>query len=556
MSNILQDISIKNFAIIEDIHLQFDNGMTILTGETGAGKSIIIDAMNLLLGSRASVDFVRHGADKSQIEGLFFYETTAGINEKLEQLGIEDTGELILRREIFSNGRSVCRINGQMVNLTSLREIGEHLVDIHGQHDHQELMNPKQHQVMLDEFGGKEFIAVKKAYQDKFETYRNLRSKLLERKRNEQEFAQRIDVLQFQIDEIQTAEIDLDEDEKLQARREILVNSKNIVDSLNIAYAALDDEDYSSLSNVRNAMNEVETIEDFSPLYKEISSKIAESYYILEDVTASLAKALDDLEFNPNELMFLEDRIAVLATLKKKYGPELSDVLSYLDNIKNELSDLTGGENDNESLETLVKDAEKELVIASNNLNDMRRKLAFDLEKDIKNELKDLYMEKADFKVNFEKAKFSRQGNEHIEFFIQTNPGEGFKPLAKTASGGELSRLMLAIKSSFSCKENKTSIVFDEVDTGVSGRVAQAIANKIYKISAAGQVLCISHLPQVVAIADTQFYIEKQSSDDVTTSTVRKLDHEERVEEIAKMLAGDDVSKEARAQAEKLLAKK
>ncbi|OFI47837.1 DNA repair protein RecN [Floricoccus penangensis] len=551
----LQDISIKNFAIIEDIHLQFDNGMTILTGETGAGKSIIIDAMNLLLGSRASVDFVRHGADKSQIEGLFFYETTAGINEKLEQLGIEDTGELILRREIFSNGRSVCRINGQMVNLTSLREIGEHLVDIHGQHDHQELMNPKQHQVMLDEFGGKEFIAVKKAYQDKFETYRNLRSKLLERKRNEQEFAQRIDVLQFQIDEIQTAEIDLTEDEKLQARREILVNSKNIVDSLNIAYAALDDEDYSSLSNVRNAMNEVETIEDFSPLYKEISSKVAESYYILEDVTASLAKALDDLEFNPNELMFLEDRIAVLATLKKKYGPELSDVLSYLDNIKNELADLTGGENDNESLETLVKDAEKELVIASNNLNDMRRKLASDLEKDIKNELKDLYMEKADFKVNFEKAKFNRQGNEHIEFFIQTNPGEGFKPLAKTASGGELSRLMLAIKSSFSRKENKTSIVFDEVDTGVSGRVAQAIANKIYKISAAGQVLCISHLPQVVAIADTQFYIEKQSSDDVTTSTVRKLDYEERVEEIAKMLAGDDISKEARAQAEKLLVK-
>lgn len=555
MSNILQDISIKNFAIIEDIHLQFNNGMTILTGETGAGKSIIIDAMNLLLGSRASVDFVRHGADKSQIEGLFFYETTAGINEKLEQLGIEDTGELILRREIFSNGRSVCRINGQMVNLTSLREIGEHLVDIHGQHDHQELMNPKQHQVMLDEFGGKEFIAVKKAYQDKFETYRNLRSKLLERRRNEQEFAQRIDVLQFQIEEIQAAEIDLAEDGKLQARREILVNSKNIVDSLNIAYAALDDEDYSSLSNVRNAMNEVETIEDFSPLYREISSKIAESYYILEDVTASLAKALDDLEFNPNELMFLEDRIAVLATLKKKYGPELSDVLSYLDNIKNELADLTGGENDNESLETLVKDAEKELVIASNNLNVMRRKLAFDLEKDIKNELKDLYMEKADFKVNFEKAKFSRQGNEHIEFFIQTNPGEGFKPLAKTASGGELSRLMLAIKSSFSRKENKTSIVFDEVDTGVSGRVAQAIANKIYKISAAGQVLCISHLPQVVAIADTQFYIEKQSNDDVTTSTVRKLDHEERVEEIAKMLAGDDVSKEARAQAEKLLAK-
>ncbi|WEV61372.1 DNA repair protein RecN [Streptococcaceae bacterium ESL0729] len=549
----LQDISIKNFAIIEDIHLQFDNGMTILTGETGAGKSIIIDAMNLLLGSRASSAFVRKGADKSQIEGLFFYESSAFLKDKLNSLGIEDQGELILRREIFSSGRSVCRINGHMVNLSTLKEIGEQLVDIHGQHDHQELMDVKMHQLMLDEFGDQDFLELKEVYQENFERYKKLRKKLIDRKRNEQEFAQRIDILLFQVDEIEGAQIDLEADSLLEGQRALLANSKNIIDSLSSAYTSLDDEDYSSLSNIRQAMNEMEAIEDFSPTYKEIAGKLTESYYVLEDLTASISKALNDLDFNPHELIFLEDRISHLATLKKKYGPELHDVLTYLENIKQELTGLTGDDSADESLESLVKEAERKLVLTSDKLNQARRKLAASLEADIKRELQDLYMEKADFKVDFKKSKFSRQGNEHVEFFIQTNPGEGFKPLAKTASGGELSRLMLAIKSSFSRKENKTSIVFDEVDTGVSGRVAQAIANKIYKISTAGQVLCISHLPQVVAIADTQFYIEKESSDNVTKSTVRRLSKAERIEEVAKMLAGDDITKEALAQAERLL---
>ena len=551
----LQDISIKNFAIIEDISLQFDNGMTILSGETGAGKSIIIDAMNLLLGSRASVDFVRHGSNKSTIEGLFFYENNQFLEDKLSALGIEANGELILRREIFANGRSVCRINGQMVNLTSLREIGEELVDIHGQHDHQDLMNPKRHQAMLDEFGDNKFREVKEVYQKAFENYRNLRSKLLQLKTAEKEYAQRIDILQFQIEEIESVAINLEEDARLNEERDLLINSKDIAEALNTSYYALDDETYSSLSNVRRAMNEIEDISDLASSYKEISAKLSESYYLLEDVVASLEKAMDDLEFNPNRLLFLEDRISQLTTLKKKYGPELPDVLNYLEKSKLELSSLTGDGQDSDNLASQVEEAKQILITAAKNLNDMRRDLSHDLENDIKKELKDLYMEKADFKVQFTPAKFSKQGNEHIEFFIQTNPGEGFKPLAKTASGGELSRLMLAIKSSFSRRENKTSIVFDEVDTGVSGRVAQGIANKIYKISQAGQVLCISHLPQVVAVADVQYYIEKESSQNITTSTVRKLDTNERVGEIAKMLAGDDVTDEALAQAQRLLKK-
>ncbi|WP_341784347.1 DNA repair protein RecN [Lactococcus formosensis subsp. formosensis] len=553
----LQEISIKNFAIIEEIHLSFESGMTILTGETGAGKSIIIDAMGLLLGGRSSSDFVRTGKDKAEIEGLFFAGENAELDQKLESLGLERSTELILRRDIFANGRSVCRVNGQMVNLTTLREIGELLVDIHGQHDNQELMNAKHHLRLLDEFGDENFEQIKAEYQVKFEHYKKMRQALETRQKNEQEFAQRIEILQFQVEEIEAAEIDLKKDEQLQHRRDKLNNAKNIADALNTAYLALDDEegDFSSLSGIRTAMAELENVAEFDQDYQDLSDKTMDAYYLLEEVSAKLSTAIESIEFNPTELLQIEERILTLNTLRKKYGPELSDVLKTLEKIQLELSDLMGGTENSESLEEALKEAQAELLIASEHLNTARHAIAKELETDIKKELADLYMEKADFSVQFESGKFSSKGNEQVEFYIQTNPGEGFKPLAKTASGGELSRLMLAIKSSFSRRENKTSIVFDEVDTGVSGRVAQAIAQKIYKIAQAGQVLAISHLPQVVAIADTQFYIEKASTDDVTTSTVRKLKLEERVEEVAKMLAGDDITVEALAQAKRLLTK-
>ena len=552
----LQEISIKNFAIIEEIHRSFESGMTILTGETGAGKSIIIDAMSLLLGGRASSDFVRHGANKAEIEGLFFFDKTPELKAVLLELGFEEVdSEIILRREIFANGRSVCRINGQMVNLATLRQVGELLVDIYGQHDSQELMNPKSHLRLLDEFGDEAFDQIKNNYKLKFENFKNLRQQLNLRQKNEQEFAQRIEILQFQAEEIEAAEINLEEDEQLVNRREKLNNIKNIADSRSSAYLALDDEDndYSSLNNIRTTMTELDKISNFDNDYQELADKTAESYYVLEEVANQIQRIMSDLEFNPAELLQIEDRIMTLTTLKKKYGPELSDVMNYLEKVQLELSELTGSENDSENLENSVKVAQVQLIEASKKLNEARHKIAKEVEKDIKHELSELYMEKADFKVSFEGAKFSANGNEHVEFFIQTNPGEGFKPLAKTASGGELSRLMLAIKSSFSRRENKTAIVFDEVDTGVSGRVAQAIANKIHKIASHGQVLAISHLPQVVAIADRQFYIEKASTDDITTSTVRKLNFDERVKEIAKMLAGEDLTEEALAQAKRLL---
>lgn len=549
----LLEISIKNFAIIEEISLNFEKGMTVLTGETGAGKSIIIDAMNMMLGSRATTDVIRHGAPKAEIEGLFAVESNRHLTALFEEQGLEWTDELIIRREILQNGRSVSRINGQMVNLSVLKAVGQHLVDIHGQHDQEELMRPQLHITMLDEFGDAAFFQTKAAYRQTFEDYKRLRKQVVELQRNQQENKARIEMLEFQIAEIEAASLEVDEDVRLEQERQRLLNHKMIADTLTNAYTMLDAEDFSSLSNVRSAMNDLESIEEYDPSYKELSGQLAETFYALEDITKRLEDVVDGLEFDGNRLMQVESRLDLIHSITRKYGGQVKDVLEYLAQITKEYSLLTGSDLSSEELEKELKRLEKSLVTLAQDLSEQRHALAQTLENEIQQELADLYMDKARFQVRFSKAKFNREGNEAVEFYISTNPGEDFKPLVKVASGGELSRLMLAIKSAFSRKEGKTSIVFDEVDTGVSGRVAQAIAAKIHKIGQNGQVLAISHLPQVIAAADYQFYIEKISDAHSTVSTVRLLNREERIEEIAKMLAGEDLTEAARQQAEQLL---
>ena len=549
----LLEISIKNFAIIEEISLNFEKGMTVLTGETGAGKSIIIDAMNMMLGSRATTDVIRHGAPKAEIEGLFAVESNRHLTALFEEQGLEWTDELIIRREILQNGRSVSRINGQMVNLSVLKAVGQHLVDIHGQHDQEELMRSQLHIAMLDEFGDAAFFQTKDAYRQTFEDYKRLRKQVVELQRNQQENKARIEMLEFQIAEIEAAALEVDEDLRLEQERQRLLNHKMIADTLTNAYTMLDAEEFSSLANVRSAMNDLESIEEYDPSYKELSSQLSETFYALEDITKRLEDVVDGLEFDGNRLMQVESRLDLIHSITRKYGGQVKDVLEYLAQITKEYSLLTGSDLSSEELEKELKRLEKSLVSLAQDLSDQRHALAQALENEIQQELADLYMDKARFQVRFSKAKFNREGNEAVEFYISTNPGEDFKPLVKVASGGELSRLMLAIKSAFSRKEGKTSIVFDEVDTGVSGRVAQAIAAKIHKIGQNGQVLAISHLPQVIAAADYQFYIEKISDAHSTVSTVRLLNREERIEEIAKMLAGEDLTEAARQQAEQLL---
>ena len=552
----LLEISIKNFAIIESISLNFEKGMTVLTGETGAGKSIIIDAMNMMLGARATTEVIRHGAPKAEIEGLFSIENNRTLEEIFDEQGLELSDEIIIRREILQNGRSISRINGQMVNLSVLRTIGQQLVDIHGQHDQEELMRPQRHIQMLDEFGDTSFFELKEAYQMSFDNYRRMRKQVLDIKKNQQEHKARIEMLEFQMAEIEAANLKAGEDVTLNQERDRLLNHKHIADTLTNAYSMLDNEEFSSLANVRSAMNDMESLEEFDPEYREISSSLSESYYVLEDITKRLESIIDDLDFDGNRLMQVESRLDLIHTITRKYGGSVDDVLEYFAKITDEYNLLTGNNLSSEDMEIELKKLEKNLVDLAGQVAQARHKIAQDLEAEIKQELQDLYMEKAQFQVRFSQGKFSREGNESVEFYISTNPGEDFKPLVKVASGGELSRLMLAIKSAFSRKEGKTSIVFDEVDTGVSGRVAQAIAQKIHKIGQNGQVLAISHLPQVIAIADYQFFIEKISNEHSTVSTVRLLTVEERIEEVAKMLAGENVTEAALTQARELLQSK
>ncbi|WP_247921470.1 DNA repair protein RecN [Streptococcus sp. oral taxon 431] len=552
----LLEISIKNFAIIEAISLNFEKGMTVLTGETGAGKSIIIDAMNMMLGARATTDVIRHGAPKAEIEGLFSVENSHALQMIFDEQGIELGDEIIIRREILQNGRSVSRVNGQMVNLSVLRSIGQYLVDIHGQHDQEELMRPQLHIHMLDGFGDTDFLELKQAYQTNFDAYRKMRKQLLEIKKNQEEHKARIEMLEFQMAEIESASLQPGEDLKLNQERDKLLNHKNIADTLTNAYTMLDNEEFSSLANVRSAMNDMESIEEYDVEYREISTSLSESYYVLEDVTKRLEDIIEDLDFDGNRLMQIESRLDLIHAITRKYGGNVDDVLMYFAKITEEYNLLTGNNLSSDDMEAELKKLEVSLVDLATNLASARHNLAQQLETEIQQELKDLYMDKARFQVQFTKGKFTREGNESVEFYISTNPGEDFKALVKVASGGELSRLMLAIKSAFSRKEGKTSIVFDEVDTGVSGRVAQAIAQKIHKLGQNGQVLAISHLPQVIAIADYQFFIEKISNDHSTVSTVRLLTVEERVEEVAKMLAGENVTEAALSQARELLQSK
>ncbi len=550
----LETISIKNFAIIEAVSLQFEQGMTVLSGETGAGKSIIIDAMNLILGGRSNLDMIRHGAAKAEIEGLFSLAEDSPVIPLLEDSGIDvQDDQIIIRRELMANGRSVSRINGQLVNLSLLRDIGRYLVDIHGQHDQEELMRPTYHLGLLDSFGDADFQDLKQRYQSVFEAYRHARHQLQTLRQNEASHKERVALLNYQIGEIEAVDLKSGEEDSLTQRLIALQNHKKIADTLSDAYQLLDAEDFSSLGNVREAMGNLQELETYDAEYKRLSESLSEAYYLLEDVTRSLEATVDRLEFDGEELLLVQSRLDVVNSLIRKYGSSSSDVLDYFQNIQKEYHLLAGDSSQDKQLEQQVKDLQADVVDLAEQLSQQRHVIAKKLEADIHRELADLYMEKAAFQVHFSAGKFNRQGNEQVEFYLSANPGEGFKPLVKVASGGELSRMMLALKSTFSRQADKTSIVFDEVDTGVSGRVSQAIAQKIHKIGQQGQVLVISHSPQVIAISDHQFFIEKQSSQEATVSTVRLLSQDERIEEIAKLLAGDDVTEAARSQARELL---
>ncbi|EEI70192.1 DNA repair protein RecN [Lentilactobacillus hilgardii] len=551
----LLELSITDFAIIEHLDIEFQSGMTVLTGETGAGKSIIIDAVGLLVGGRGSHDLIRTGAKKSVIQGNFILSDDNPTYEVLDELGIDHSdGNVIIEREIFASGRNSCRVNGMMINIATLRRIGETMVDIQGQNEHQELMKPERHIELLDDFAEDTIQPVLVTYQKDYDQFVKLRAINEKKHQNEKEWAQRVDMLKFQIKEIEAADLHEHEDEELTAERDRLNNFQKIHDALLNSYEGISGEDTSSLDSIGSSMSSMQEIEELDPDFKQISDDLSGAFYTLQDVASQISDQLNNLEFDQDRLDQVEQRLNTIYQLKHKYGDSVTQILEYLKKIKNELSDMSGDADDDDNLEQQLAEIKTSLIKNAKRIGDIRRRFAKELERAVHQQLRDLYMDKAVFEVRFkESTTLNRLGADQVEFYIQTNPGEKMLPLVKSASGGELSRLMLALKTMFAKAAGVTSIIFDEVDTGVSGRVAQAMGNKIYTISTKSQVLCITHLPQVAAMSDHHYFIQKKIHDGRTTTTITELNKQDSVNEISRMLSGTTVTKLTKEHASELI---
>ena len=554
----LQELTIDNLAIIDHLSLEFDDHMTVLTGETGAGKSIIIDAVSLLAGGRGSQEFIRKGEEKLSLQGQFEIPKLPGYVAQLDELGIShDDGALIISREIHRSGRNTIRVNGTLVNAATLKQLGSGLVDIQGQNEHQLLLRPEAHLGMLDQFANAKVQPLLASYQEQYQEYRRLEAAVNQKKANEQQWAQRLDMLRYQVKEIGDADLRADEEDELIAERERLEHFQQIATTLQQVVGVLnDDEEAPVLDQVATIMNAAQEIAPFDPEYDDLAQSLSDAYYSLQDVANQAGHQLDSLEFDGERLATINARLATIADLEHKYGESLADVLAYYDQIKEELTDMEAAADSGSDLEERLNAVQANLLNQGNALSQVRQTAARKLAKQVHTQLKELYMDKAVFEVNFAKTKkpvFSATGIDQVEFYIQTNPGEAMGPLARIASGGELSRVMLALKTIFAQGEGVTSIIFDEVDTGVSGRVAQAIADKIRLIAEGSQVLCITHLPQVAAVAQHHLLIQKRVHDQRTTTSVTPLNTNQRVEELARMLAGDTITKLAREHASELL---
>ncbi|WP_125605555.1 DNA repair protein RecN [Lapidilactobacillus bayanensis] len=551
----LANLVIHDFAIIEHLEVNFEQGMTVLSGETGAGKSIIIDALGLLVGGRGSSDFIRTGTKKTDVQGLFVVQDNPQLLATLTENDIELDGQnILLERELSHNGRNVCRVNNKIVTTAILRKVGEQLVDIHGQNEHQELMRAEQHLHILDQYGRTTITSLLNDYQTTYRQYRHLQKQIADKNANEQAYAQRLDMLQFQIEEITSAKILKHEDDDLELEQNRLSNFQKINQALQQTLAVLSTDESNALDLSGVAMDQLNDIANFSSDFHNISENLNSAYYTLQDVISNVQDQLDSLEFDEGRLNDIEQRLETLNNLKRKYGPTLSDVQDYHQKIKAEYSEMQQLTDESGQIEVDFQAVKAQLTQQAQALTAVREQVAVKLEQNIHLQLRSLYMDKAVFKVQFTKAEqFLQSGQDQVAFYLQTNPGEALKPLVKIASGGELSRIMLAIKTIIAQGEGVTSIIFDEVDTGVSGRVAQAIADKISVIANHSQVLCITHLPQVAAMSDHQYLIEKKVAGGRTTTTLQKVTGEQRVLVIAKMIAGKEVTRLAEEHAAELL---
>ena len=549
----LKELYIENLAVIEQASIEFTNDLNVFTGETGAGKSILINGINAILGQRVTKDIVRTGTDKAIISALFT-ELGENVRNKLNELGIKtDEGQLFLTREIRSDGGSVARINQRPVNVSVLREIGELLVNIHGQHDNQILMAPERHIEILDSFAESENILAD--YQRSFRELQIVAKKINKLKTETEKKEFRINELKEIIQEIESLEITPGEDKEIESELEISKNAVAISEAVYAANMILsgDDDNIGATEMISDSAgkleNYTEMMSDIAPLYDRLNTSAIE----LEDISSELSSILDSLDVDPKRFDYLNQRYDELRKVMKKYGPELSDVLKTLESSHNELDSLSDSE---QSLDKLLDEKKRLLTEVSKkakSLSDHRKKAADRFVKQVTEELEFLNMPKVRIIVEQKPGKLTVHGMDNIEFLISANIGEQPKPIARIASGGELSRIMLALKNVIAEKDEIGTLIFDEIDTGVSGKAAHKIGLKLKQISKYRQVLCVTHLSQMAVMADTHLLIEKNIHDDRTVTTVRKLDFEGRKHEIARIIGGDPITDLMLENAEEML---
>jgi len=558
----LTELTIRNFAIIDEISINFEEGLTVLTGETGAGKSIIIDALQLLAGGRGSIQYIRHGAKKAELEALF---TISNKNHKsydvAEQFGITISDEmLILQRTITHQGKSICRVNGKLVTLAILKEFGKTLIDIHSQHETQSLMDKENHLQLLDYYAYDALKETKNQYKYLYGRYIQLKEQLNKFTTNEQKLSHRLDLLTFQKKEIEEADLQPNEDVILEKERQQLVNYEKIYLSIQTAYNALygEQKGLDWLNEARIALDENKSFDSF---LETKSKRLNEAYFLIEDLAFELRNFSDQLHFDEERLNEIENRLNEINRLKRKYGPTVNDILNYLAEIDDEISQISNRESHIDELKHKLNTLSQDAYLEAKQLHDLRKRFANDLVMEIHEELKDLYLENASFDIHFNSSltdninetNLHPEGIDKIHFLISTNKGEPLMDLTQIASGGELSRIMLALKKIFSKHQGVTSVIFDEVDTGVSGRVAQAMAEKIYHISLNSQVLCISHLPQVAAMADSHKFIKKLEVGNRVTTSALDLNEREQIEELSRMITGTKLTETALKHGQELL---
>lgn len=552
----LLELNILNFALIEKLNISFGKGLNILTGETGAGKSILIDAINYVLGSKFNRDLIRTGEEKTYVEAIFTIENSK-TEDVLKKYDIEYEDIIIISRVAYSSGRSIAKVNGKSVLMAHVKELSKTLLDIHGQHENQNLLDPSMHRFYLDSFGDDNFNIYLNEYKNQYKELQNIKNKILEIEGKSKDRAKIIDYLKFQMDEIDKCELKIGEDEQLEKRFSIISNSEKINNILTNSYEILYNNSQGNRSiydNLSVILKDFNSIEDDIEEIKEVKKDIEEIYYNIESIVGNIRDLMEQTNYDPFELENINKRLFKINNCKERYGSSIEDILKYREKISLQYDELLKSSEIIEDLKLKEDSITNNMKSQCNNIHKEREKIALELEKKVTDEFKFLGLEKAVFKIDIvDSNEFTENGFDKIQFLISTNPGEPLKPLDKVVSGGELSRIMLALKTVFADKDQVPSIIFDEIDSGISGGVAQRVGEKMYSISNNHQVFCVTHLPQIACISDEHYVVSKKIEKDKTFTKIKKVNKKDKEFEIAQMLGGEKVTELALENSKELI---